>query len=86
MKSLKNLFRKELSTCNRCNKKIYKGDYYGYEHEASSLSITGYFDYYFCKSCIERNCTSEIIDEGSLGKIFIIDKRNGERSRITIRS
>ncbi len=85
MKLLDKFFKKEFATCSICDKKLYKGDYYGYEHDHNSLSITGYFDYYFCASCIERNCTSEKINAGSLGKSFIISRKNRERSRITIK-
>jgi hypothetical protein len=85
MNSLLNLFKKELARCNLCNSKIYNGDYYGNEHEASSLSISGYCDYYFCSTCIDKNCASGKLGEESLGKTFIISRRSGERSRITIR-
>lgn len=76
---------KDFPRCNLCDATIYPGDLHGYERDASSVSITGYFDYYFCKSCIERQCTSKPIGEETLGKTFIIQRRNGERSRITIR-
>ena len=85
MKSLLHLFKKELASCNICDSKIYSGDYHGYEHEASSLSISGYCDYYFCSKCIHKNCASGKLDEKSLGKTFVISRRSGERSRITIR-
>ena len=85
MQSLFNLFKKELAKCDLCGGKIYSGDYYGYEHAASSLSISGYFDYYFCSTCIDKNCASGKLDETSLGKTFMISRCNGERSRITIR-
>jgi hypothetical protein len=85
MRIFGNLFRKELAKCWLCDKKIYHGDYYGFEHEPNSLSIKGYTDYYFCAACIERHCTSELIDDKSLGKTFIISRQSGERSRITIK-
>ncbi len=85
MNSLLKLFKKELAKCNICDRKIYSGDYYGFEHDQSSLSITGYFDYHFCKNCIEKNCVSSPLNEQSVGKTYIIWRRNGERSRITIR-
>jgi hypothetical protein len=85
MKLFDRFFRKELAECNLCDRKIYQGDYYGHEREASSLSITGYSNYYFCKTCIERHCTSSLLDKEKLGEKFIISRRNRERSRITIK-
>ncbi len=78
-----NLFKKEIAKCNLCDRKIYKGDYYGFEHDKSSLSISGYFDYYFCKKCVQDNC---IFGPGeiSAGQSYIITRRSGDRSRITI--
>jgi len=85
MKSPLNLFKKELAKCRICDGKIYSGDYYGHAHEASSLSISGYFDYYFCGNCIDKNCASGKLEEQSIGKTFIITSNTGERNRITIR-
>ncbi len=83
-KLINKIFKKALGTCDLCGTKIYPGDYHGYERDASSLSITGYFDYYFCRSCIENNCTFRSIGKETLGTTFIISRRNGERSRITV--
>lgn len=85
MKLFDKLFKKEFAKCDLCGEKIYQGDYYGHDNEASSLSITGYFNYYFCKSCIESNCTSHLIANETLGEKFVISRKNGERSRITIK-
>lgn len=84
MKFLLNLFREKIGTCNLCGKTIYRGEYYGYEKDQSELALGGYFEYYFCKKCVERNCFSGSI-ENKIGNTFIINRRNGERSRITIR-
>ncbi len=69
--------------CDGCGKPIAEGDYYGYEKESSSLAISGFLTWYFCRTCIEAECTTRPIEE-CLGQTFIISRRNGERNRILI--
>jgi hypothetical protein len=88
MKALRDLFKKPgkkpLGTCHLCDAPIYQGDYYGFERESSSLSMVGYFDWYFCADCVQQHCTRQPLSEESLGDQHIIWRQSGERSRITI--
>lgn len=80
---IKNLFKREMANCYICNKKIYEGDFFGHERDSSELAIGGYFNYFFCTSCIERRCMCGNIDQTKLGEVYIISDGR-ERHRITI--
>jgi hypothetical protein len=85
MRFLSNLFKKKIATCHICNAPIYKGEYYGSEIESTELSITGSFEYFFCRYCVQTRALSGEMNEKQIGKKYIITDRNGRRFRITIR-
>lgn len=80
---LKKITGTKIGECSNCGKAMYQGELHGYETEANPLSITGFYTHYFCRNCIEKQ-TGSFITESTIGEKYIISRRNGERSRITI--